>query len=101
MKTWCFLGIWNGELQTNGGSAALVKHIADDPERRQLRALVNNAGIAVNAPVEVLPLSEWRRLFDVNFFGHIAMTQGARPHREPRGFHVFVYAGLSAHSFIY
>ena len=59
--------------------AALVKHIADDPERRPLRALVNNAGIAVNAPVEVLPLSEWRRLFDVNLFGHIAMTQALLP----------------------
>ncbi len=59
--------------------AALVKHITDDPERRPLRALVNNAGIAVNAPVEALPLSEWRRLFDVNFFGHIAMTQALLP----------------------
>ena len=59
--------------------AALVKHITDDPERRPLRALVNNAGIAVNAPVEALPLSEWRRLFDVNLFGHIAMTQALLP----------------------
>ena len=59
--------------------AALVKRIADDPERRPLRALVNNAGLAVNAPVEVLPLSEWRRLFDVNLFGHIAMTQALLP----------------------
>jgi NAD(P)-dependent dehydrogenase (short-subunit alcohol dehydrogenase family) len=59
--------------------AALVKRITDDPERRPLRALVNNAGIGVNAPVEVLPLSEWRRLFDVNLFGHIAMTQALLP----------------------
>jgi NAD(P)-dependent dehydrogenase (short-subunit alcohol dehydrogenase family) len=59
--------------------AALVKHIIDDPERRPLRALVNNAGIGVNAPVEALPLSEWRRLFDVNLFGHIAMTQALLP----------------------
>jgi NAD(P)-dependent dehydrogenase (short-subunit alcohol dehydrogenase family) len=59
--------------------AALVKRITDDPERRPLRALVNNAGIGVNAPVEALPLSEWRRLFDVNLFGHIAMTQALLP----------------------
>src|SRR5580700_7976519 len=59
--------------------AALVKRVTDDPERRPLRALVNNAGLAVNAPVEVLPLSEWRRLFDVNLFGHIAMTQALLP----------------------
>jgi len=59
--------------------AALVNRITDDPERRALRALVNNAGIGVNAPVEALPLSEWRRLFDVNLFGHIAMTQALLP----------------------
>lgn len=59
--------------------AALVKHITDDPERRPLRALVNNAGMGVNAPVEVLPLSEWRRLFDVNLFGHVAMMQALLP----------------------
>ena len=58
---------------------ALVKRITDDPERRPLRALVNNAGIGVNAPVETLPLSEWRRLFDVNLFGHVAMTQALLP----------------------
>jgi len=59
--------------------AALVTHITDDPERRPLRALVNNAGIGVNAPVETLPLSEWRRLFDVNLFGHVAMMQALLP----------------------
>ncbi len=59
--------------------AALVKHIADDPERRPLRALVNNAGIGVNAPIEALPLSEWRRLFDVNLFGHVAIMQALLP----------------------
>ena len=57
----------------------LVKRIADDPDRRPLRALVNNAGIQVNAPVEALPLSEWRRLFVVNLFGHVAMTQALLP----------------------
>ena len=59
--------------------AALVQRIADDPERRPLRALVNNAGIGVNAPVEVLPLSEWRRLFDINLFGHVAVIQALLP----------------------
>ncbi len=59
--------------------AALVTHVAEDPERRPLRALVNNAGIGVNAPVEALPLAEWRKLFDVNFFGHVAMMQALLP----------------------
>jgi NAD(P)-dependent dehydrogenase (short-subunit alcohol dehydrogenase family) len=59
--------------------AALATHITDDPARRPLRALINNAGIGVNAPVEALPLSEWRRLFDINLFGHVAMMQALLP----------------------
>ncbi len=59
--------------------AALVQRISKDPERRRLRALVNNAGMAVNTPLETYPLSEWRRLFDVNLFGHVAMMQALLP----------------------
>ncbi|MFI9640534.1 SDR family oxidoreductase [Micromonospora sp. NPDC051925] len=44
-----------------------------------LHALVNNAGIAVNAPVETLPMDEWRWQFEVNLFGHIAVTQALLP----------------------
>ncbi|MFI6293574.1 SDR family oxidoreductase [Nonomuraea sp. NPDC050790] len=44
-----------------------------------LRALVNNAAVSVNAPVETLPLAEWRRLFEVNLFGHVAVTQALLP----------------------
>lgn len=54
--------------------AALV-----EADGRPLRAVINNAGIAVNAPVEVLPMAEWRRQFDVNFFGHIEVTQALLP----------------------
>ncbi len=67
------------DITNEAAIAALARHIADDPERRPLRALVNNAGIGVNAPVETLPLAEWRRLFDVNLFGQIAMTQALLP----------------------
>lgn len=56
---------------------ALAARIADDP--RPLHALVNNAGIQVNAPVEALPMTEWRRVFEVNLFGHIAVTQALLP----------------------
>ena len=56
---------------------ALAGRVASDG--RPLRALVNNAGIAVNAPVETLPMAEWRRQFEVNLFGHIAATQAVLP----------------------
>ncbi|MFD7508605.1 SDR family NAD(P)-dependent oxidoreductase [Streptomyces sp. NPDC059853] len=65
---------------------ALARRIADDPAQRALRVLVNNAGIEINAPVEVLPLSLWREQFEVNLFGHIAVTQRLLPHlRRSRG----------------
>ncbi|MFI5866402.1 SDR family NAD(P)-dependent oxidoreductase [Streptomyces sp. NPDC051546] len=56
---------------------ALGARIAED--RRPLHALVNNAGIQLNAPVESLPLAEWRKVFEVNLFGHIAVTQTLLP----------------------
>src|SRR4051794_30158746 len=37
---------------------ALAERVAGDP--RPLHALVNNAGIQVNGPVEALPMAQWR-----------------------------------------
>ena len=56
---------------------ALAARVADDP--RPLHALVNNAGSSVNAPVEALPMAQWRWLFEVNLFGHVAVTQALLP----------------------
>jgi NAD(P)-dependent dehydrogenase (short-subunit alcohol dehydrogenase family) len=67
------------DITRPGQIEALAKRVDADPARRPLRALVNNAGIAVNAPVETLPLDEWRRQFEVNLFGHIAVTQALLP----------------------
>ncbi len=57
--------------------AALAARVAGDP--RALHALVNNAGVQVNAPVEALPMAQWRAVFEVNLFGHIAVTQALLP----------------------
>lgn len=57
----------------------------------ELNAVVNNAGVVVGGPVEALPLDEWRRSFDVNLFGQIAVTQAVLPRlRATRGRVVFV-----------
>lgn len=51
-----------------------------------LSGLVNNAGIPYGGPVEFLDLKEVRRLYDVNFFGAIAVTQAFLPLlRQGRG----------------
>ena len=67
------------DITVDSDVTAIADRVARDPLRRPLRALINNAGIAINAPVETLPLTEWRRQFEVNLFGHIAMTQALLP----------------------
>src|SRR5246127_479323 len=67
------------DITVDSDVAAIADRVARDPLGRSLRALVNNAGISVNAPVETLPIAEWRRLFEVNLFGHVAMTRALLP----------------------
>jgi NAD(P)-dependent dehydrogenase (short-subunit alcohol dehydrogenase family) len=45
----------------------------------QLDALVNNAGIAITGPVEVLPLDAWREQLEVNFLAQVALTRAVLP----------------------
>jgi len=59
--------------------ASAAKRIEDITGDSGLRALVNNAGISVVGPVEFVALADWRRQFDVNFFGQIAVTQAVLP----------------------
>ena len=56
-----------------------MKEIGAALDGAGLTALVNNAGIAVGGPVEYLPLDDWRRQFEVNVIGQIAVTQAAMP----------------------
>lgn len=41
-----------------------------------ISGLVNNAGIAVPGPLELLPIPEFRRQMEVNVTGQLAVTQG-------------------------
>src|SRR5580693_3345542 len=52
------------DITVESDVAAIADRVARDPQRRPLRALVNNAGIAVNSPVETLPIAQWRRQFE-------------------------------------
>jgi NAD(P)-dependent dehydrogenase (short-subunit alcohol dehydrogenase family) len=58
---------------------ALTHRVDTDPDARPLRVLVNNAGIAIDAPIEIVPLAEWKRQFDVAVFGQVAMIQALLP----------------------
>jgi NAD(P)-dependent dehydrogenase (short-subunit alcohol dehydrogenase family) len=44
-----------------------------------LAGLINNAGIAAIGPLELVPVDAWRRQFDVNVIGLVAVTQACLP----------------------
>ena len=54
---------------------ALAARIGGEP----LAGLVNNAGVGFGGPVEHISLEDWRRQFEVNLFGHIAITRALIP----------------------
>jgi NAD(P)-dependent dehydrogenase (short-subunit alcohol dehydrogenase family) len=69
----------------------------------QLDGLVNNAGIAIAAPVEFVPPEELRHQLEVNLVGQVAVTQAFLPAlRHARGRIVFMgsIAGKSALPFL-
>jgi NAD(P)-dependent dehydrogenase (short-subunit alcohol dehydrogenase family) len=72
---------------TNGGQ---IGHAADVVAGHVggagLDGLVNNAGIGVFGPLEILPLGQFRTLMEVNVTGQLAVTQAFLPLlRQARG----------------
>lgn len=67
--------------------AAAAETVAEIVEGGSLLAgLVNNAGIVVTGPLELVSLDQWRRQFEVNLFGQVAVTQALLPLlRKSRG----------------
>ena len=65
---------------TDGASiasaAAIVRDAVGDAG---IAGLVNNAGIAVPGPLEILPIDALRRQFEVNVIGQVAVTQAFLP----------------------
>jgi NAD(P)-dependent dehydrogenase (short-subunit alcohol dehydrogenase family) len=57
----------------------LATRVRGDSQGRAIRALINNAGVQANVPIEAFAIEEWRRLFEVNLFGHVAVTQALLP----------------------
>ena len=81
-------------LQAKGGVAIIpihldvtdgdsIKRAAEIVERRVgtagLAGLVNNAGISIGSPLEVIPLAQLRKQLEVNVIGQIAVTQAFLP----------------------
>jgi NAD(P)-dependent dehydrogenase (short-subunit alcohol dehydrogenase family) len=71
--------------------AAAARRIDGELGEAGLDGLVNNAGIAVPGPLEVLPLDDFRRQIEVNLTAHLAVTQALLPSiRRARGRLVFI-----------
>ncbi len=56
-----------------------VGTISHDFQGVGLDGLVNNAGIGIGGPVEYLSVDDWRRVFEVNLFGVVALTRSLIP----------------------
>jgi NAD(P)-dependent dehydrogenase (short-subunit alcohol dehydrogenase family) len=80
----------------SGTLAFVVGDVADPATARRavecarerfggLDVLVNNVGMDYTADLAVAPVDEVRRVFDVNFFGVLHMTQAAVPALAARG----------------
>ena len=64
---------------TDSASIDLCRERVEKDCPEGVYGLVNNAGAAHVGPLEVMPLEDMRRQFEVNFVGHVAMTQALVP----------------------
>lgn len=59
--------------------ASAVELVAGHVGNAGLAGLVNNAGIGVFGPLELIPIEQFRRQLEVNVTGQLAITQAALP----------------------
>ncbi len=74
------------DLENEASIAAAAQEIESQLAGRSLDALVNVAGIGMVRPLEYASMKDLRQIFDINFFGQIAVTQAlSRLVRKARG----------------
>jgi NAD(P)-dependent dehydrogenase (short-subunit alcohol dehydrogenase family) len=59
--------------------ASAVETVAETVGEAGLAGLVNNAGVGVAWPLELVPINELRHQFEVNVFGQLSVTQAFLP----------------------
>ena len=62
-----------------GQIGAAARAVADHTAGSGLNGLVNNAGIGVFGPLEIIPIEQFRRQLEVNVTGQLAVTQAFAP----------------------
>jgi NAD(P)-dependent dehydrogenase (short-subunit alcohol dehydrogenase family) len=64
---------------TDDESIATAVTTITDATSGELSGLVNNAGLSLNGPLELVPVSDIRKLMDVNVIGLLAVTKAFLP----------------------
>jgi NAD(P)-dependent dehydrogenase (short-subunit alcohol dehydrogenase family) len=67
------------DITDNVSIQSAVNQVREETGSNGLWALINNAGVAVGGPVEEVSAADWRRQFDINFFGWIELIRAALP----------------------
>ncbi len=74
------------DLENEASIAAAAQQIESQAAARGLDGLVNVAGVGMVRPLEYASMKDLRQIFDINFFGQIAVTQAlSRLLRKARG----------------
>lgn len=74
--------------------SALPDAINKIAEKNEISALIYSAGFSMAAPVEYAKESDYRYLFDVNFFGALKSVQAAIPHMKQKGGRIVLIGSL-------
>lgn len=62
-----------------GSVVAAARNVAEAVGSQGLRAVVNNAGVIVQGPLELVPADELRRQFEINTLGPVHVVQAFLP----------------------
>lgn len=66
------------DVTDSDGVADAVARVGEETDGK-LFGLVNNAGLSLNGPLELIPVAEIRKLFEVNVVGLLAVTRSFIP----------------------
>lgn len=67
------------DVTSSGSIEAAVSAISREPNGIVPYALINNAGISIAGPLEMLPIDFFKKQIDVNLTGQLAVTQAFLP----------------------
>jgi NAD(P)-dependent dehydrogenase (short-subunit alcohol dehydrogenase family) len=91
------------EITSSASIAKALNMVKHQLNGNGLDGLVNNAGIVISGPLELIPINDWRHQLDVNLIGQIELSQAFLPLlRASRGRIVNMgsVAGINAMPFV-